>query len=590
MARFKIRSQLFIANLLIIVALTGSLLLVIHHIVGKEIREQVRNGTEDSVRAFETVQRQREQQLQSTAAMVAELPTLKALMPLDHPLTIQDATTQFWQLARSDLFVLAGPNKKIVALHMTKPGWSQESLQQDLDRSVERGEDAAWWYDNGRLYWVFLRPILAGEANEQRTLGILALGIQVDASVASQLAIVSGNQIALATGDTVIASTLPAADENALQRAIRTGTLPATSTSPAEISLATDRYTFASVFLSKSPSIEIRSFVLMPMMPVNTFMDSLNRTIYVLGGIAVLFGALLFGSVARTMTHPLENLVAGVRALANNDFSYSITPRGSSELRELSTAFAQMRSQLLASQQQRIETERVAALGRAASSISHDLRHYLAAIVANAEFLYEADELLKINKSEVYEEIKTASTQMTDLIDSLRELSYRRSTITAEPSNLSQVIRRSIDAIHSKPEFRKVHIVLTVPGDLEGVFDPKKLERAFFNLILNSCEAIDGGNAEIVVEGCARDSFFEIRVRDNGPGIPASIRATLFDPFVSFGKPNGTGVGLAIVSKIVSDHGGSVIVEQTSEAGTAFLVRIPKRQPVAVVPVSPVSS
>src|SRR5579871_22248 len=115
MARFKIRSQLFIANLLIIVALTGSLLLVIHHIVGQEIQEQVRTGTEDSVRAFQTVQRQREQQLQSTAAMVAELPTLKALMPLDHPLTIQDATTQFWQLARSDLFVLAGPNKKIIA-------------------------------------------------------------------------------------------------------------------------------------------------------------------------------------------------------------------------------------------------------------------------------------------------------------------------------------------------------------------------------------------------------------------------------------------------------------------------------------------
>jgi signal transduction histidine kinase len=590
MARFKIRSQLFIANLLIIVALTGSLLLVIHHIVGKEIQEQVRTGTEDSVRAFQTVQRQREQQLQSTAAMVAELPTLKALMPLDHPLTIQDATTQFWQLARSDLFVLAGPNKKIIALHMTKPGWSQESLQHDLDRSIERGEDAAWWYDNGRLYWVFLRPIIAGDASDQRTLGILALGIQVDASVASQLAIVSGNQIALATGDTVIASTLPPADESALQRAMRAGTLSATTTLPTEISLATDRYTFASVLLSKSPSIEIRSFVLMPMMPVNTFMSSLNRTIYVLGGIAVLFGALLFGSVARTMTQPLENLVAGVRALANSDFSYSITPRGSSELRELSTAFAQMRSQLLASQQQRIETERVAALGRAASSISHDLRHYLAAIVANAEFLYEADELLKINKSEVYEEIKTASTQMTDLIDSLRELSYRRSTITAEPSNLSQVIHRSIDAIHAKPEFRKVHIVLTVPGDLEGVFDPKKLERAFFNLILNSCEAIDGGTAEIVVEGHARDSFFEIRVRDNGPGIPASIRFTLFDPFVSFGKPNGTGVGLAIVSKIVTDHGGSVIVEQTSEAGTTFLVRIPRRQPVAVAPVSSLSS
>ncbi len=69
---------------------------------------------------------------------------------------------------------------------------------------------------------------------------------------------------------------------------------------------------------------------------------------------------------------------------------------------------------------------------------------------------------------------------------------------------------------------------------------------------------------------------FEVRVADNGPGIPESIRNTLFDPFVSSGKPNGTGLGLAIVNKIIHDHGGSVSVEQTSEAGTVFLVRLPR--------------
>jgi signal transduction histidine kinase len=71
-----------------------------------------------------------------------------------------------------------------------------------------------------------------------------------------------------------------------------------------------------------------------------------------------------------------------------------------------------------------------------------------------------------------------------------------------------------------------------------------------------------------------KDSF-EIRVEDEGPGIPSSIRNTLFDPFVSSGKPNGTGLGLAIVSKIVQDHSGTVSVEQTSEAGTTILVRLP---------------
>jgi signal transduction histidine kinase len=293
-----------------------------------------------------------------------------------------------------------------------------------------------------------------------------------------------------------------------------------------------------------------------------------------MGGLAVLFGALLFGFVARTITHPLDNLVAGVKALAAGDFTYSITPRGSTELVELSTSFAQMRGQLLALQQQRIETERIAALARAASSISHDLRHYLAAVVANAEFLYEAEQL-KLNKDEIYEEIKTAANQMTDLIDSLRELSYQRSAITPARTRIDQVIRRAIEAIHAKSEFRHARIALVASEDLEGMFDARKLERVFFNLILNACEATTGTEGSITIDAEKTGKEFEIHIRDNGPGIPGSIRSTLFDPFVSFGKPNGTGLGLAIVSKIVQDHSGTVSIEQTSESGTTVLVRLP---------------
>jgi len=91
--------------------------------------------------------------------------------------------------------------------------------------------------------------------------------------------------------------------------------------------------------------------------------------------------------------------VAGVRALAQGDYTYLVSPRGSSEVAELAEAFSRMRGELLTAEQRRFATERIAALGRAASSISHDLRHYLAAVVANAEFLYEA-ERLKLNRDE----------------------------------------------------------------------------------------------------------------------------------------------------------------------------------------------
>jgi len=573
MTRFRLRTQLFIATLLTICGLTGALLLIIRHTVSVETERQVREGTDASVRAFESVQRQREEQLSRSAAMLAILPPLQAMMTTDAP-TIQDSSTIFWKLSGSHLLALANTNHEIVAFHITKPGWPRETAERDFRKSIEQEEDTSWWYDSGRLYEVFLRPITKGVGNNARDLGFLAVGYQVDSSVAEQLALVANNNIALATGDSVIASTLPAQDEAALQKKLAAHDAHVGGDS-GEVTLSTDGYAFSSVLLRGALPSPVRCYVMMPLGPVNSFLRRLNRTIFVLGASAVLFGALLFGFVSQTITKPLDNLVKGVRALAGGDFSYSISREGSSEVAELSNAFAKMRGELLALHQQQIETERIAALGRAASSISHDLRHFLAAVVANAEFLYEAD-ALKLDKSEIYQEIKTASEQMTDLIDSLRELSYRRGTISPEPTNLDQVIRHAIDAVKVRPEFRNRNVTVISNGDLEGEFDSRKLERAIFNLVLNACEATPNGEKNVTIDVRANRDSFEIRVSDQGSGVPENIRDKVFDPFVSSGKPNGTGLGLAIVSKIITDHGGSVAVERTSAAGTVMLVTLPR--------------
>jgi signal transduction histidine kinase len=573
MTHFRLRTQLLIATLLIICGLTGALLLIIRYTVSVETGRQVREGTEASVRAFEGVQRQREQQLSRTAAMLADLPIVKAWMTTEHALTIQDASTSWWKLAGSDLFILALPDRRIVAFHVTKIGLETEVAENDLKRSIEQGEDASWWYDNGRLYEVFLRTITAGVGPSSQELGFLAIGYQVDSTVAEHLAMEANNHIALATGDRLIASTLPPKDEAAMQRWLSKSN-PEANPQEHEIALESDHYAVSSVLLHGALPSPVRCYVMMPMGPVNSFMSRLNRTIFILGASAIIFGAILFGFVSSRITKPLDNLVSGVRALATGNYTYSITPEGATEVAELSRAFAKMRGELLDSQRQQIETERIAALGRAASSISHDLRHYLAAVVANAEFLYEA-EALKLDKSEIYQEIKTASTQMTDLIDSLRELAHQRTAISPEPTDLEQVIRRAIEGVQVRPEFRNRVISLHAPSDMEGMFDPRKLERAFFNLVLNACEATLG-EGRVTVDVQTRSDSFEIRVADQGPGVPENVRGRMFDPFVSSGKPNGTGLGLAIVSKIVGDHGGSVSVERTSETGTVMLVKLPR--------------
>jgi signal transduction histidine kinase len=243
---------------------------------------------------------------------------------------------------------------------------------------------------------------------------------------------------------------------------------------------------------------------------------------------------------------------------------------------ELGTAFSKMRSELLDSQRRQIETEQVAALGRAASSISHDLRHSLAAVVANAEFLYEADKL-KLDRDEIFEEIKIASEQMTELLDSLRELSREHRTLSLVTASLEAVVRHAAEAVLARPEFHNRLISIQAPPETTGVFDSRKIERALFNLLLNACEATsDRGKIDIDIKNS--ENSFEVCIADDGIGIPANIRGTLFDPFISSGKSNGTGLGLAIVSKIIHDHYGSVSVEQTGETGTVFLVKFPRTQ------------
>ena len=574
MARFQLRTQLLIAALVIIAAFTGAILVIVDYMVRSEVRQQAGQSVEASVRAFKNVQMQRDAELSRTASLLAELPPLMALMTTQHAPTIQDASEPFWRLAGSDLFLLADSDGTVLGFHIRNPGWTAGLAESNLKNSLERDSSTAWWYAKGQLYRVVMCPITVGADPSKRQLGILVAGYEVDSSLAGQLATVSGAQIVLTTSGQVVASTLAEKQESEFGSWISRN---ASSTEPQteELALNSERFEAASVTIGGDSAAPIRCYVLVSLDRLTLFLQSLNRLIFILGISAVLLSTVLLGFVARTITRPLDNLVSGVRALSAGDYAYSIQPRGSSEVVELAEAFSVMRGEVLAAHEQRIITERMAALGRAASSISHDLRHYLAAIVANAEFLFDglAD---AAGRAEIYAEIKTASDQMTDLLDSLRELVRGDHAISPERAALDQIIRRGANSVLARPEWRNRSVSIHAKGDMDGVFDPRKLERVFFNLILNACEATTQRSGPIRVDIESSSKTFEVRVADDGTGIPAPIHNVVFDPFVSAGKPGGTGLGLAIVNKIVRDHDGSVVIERTSETGTVLLVTLPR--------------
>ena len=291
MARLRLQTQLLISTLLIICALTGAILLIIRQTVRSQIAEQVRDSTAASLHEFESVQQQLQQQLTRTAGLLAELPPLKALMTTQDAPTIQDGSMPFWRLAGSDLFLLANSQGKVMALNVTRSGLDGRDASDNLATSLKAGEDSSWWYARGRLYWVFLRPITAGAGSNEKQLGLVAIGYEVNSTIAEQLALVADSKIVLAANGKVIASTFPPNEESELQKRITTREFDPGSSST-ELTLGGEPFRVASVVLHDGPPSPVRCYVFVSLKRPIGFINQLNRTILV-GGVSALFFAFL---------------------------------------------------------------------------------------------------------------------------------------------------------------------------------------------------------------------------------------------------------------------------------------------------------
>jgi signal transduction histidine kinase len=271
-------------------------------------------------------------------------------------------------------------------------------------------------------------------------------------------------------------------------------------------------------------------------------------------------------------------LVAGVRALEEGNFAYPLKVTGNDEISTLTSAFQRMRVALRETQRKLLDAERLATIGRMASTISHDLRHPLTAILAYAEFLSEGT-LSEVQRKDFFQEIRIAVNRMTDEINSLLGFSKQREALKRSYGRVEEVIERAIQTVKVLPEFESILITFSHEGEGFGWFDAGKLERVMLNLVFNACEAVAPDSGSVEVTSRVSERGIEIRVADNGPGIPDSIRENLFEPFVSYGKEKGIGLGLTAVHKIMQDHGGEVSVESTGPHGTVFKLRLPAAVP-----------
>ena len=260
-------------------------------------------------------------------------------------------------------------------------------------------------------------------------------------------------------------------------------------------------------------------------------------------------------------------LMAGLLANALAEDLRTETQNSRRTLRQLGEANAQLQQ----AEEAVRRSDRLAALGQLSAGLAHELRNPLGTIRGSAEMLARAvsaeNEVAREVSGFIASEVDRANSLITRFLHFARPLELRPDT-----ADLAQTIDRAIANVER--EAPQVSIYKNYAPEIPPFrFDSELMERVVYNLILNAAQASPAGGA-VTVKTRAADGAAEISVIDRGSGIDREHLNTIFNPFFTT-KPAGVGLGLAIVAKIVDEHGGKISVESEAGKGSVFRVQIP---------------
>jgi signal transduction histidine kinase len=573
------RTTLLIPLLVLSFGCTLLSLLVIRTIVEQQTQTNLASDLQHSVKTYRNFQRQQRELLARESGLLANLPSLKSLMTTYDPRTIEDGGAEFWQVSGSDFFALLNQNGKLIAVYNRGAALDRTGVAHALEADFQK-QDPTLLALNDRVFEISTQPLYFGPKEHGTLLGFVSVGYAIDEHVAQAVSEAAAAEVTFTVDGKVVVSTL---DRDLQQQLVaRGGELLQLPTQNKKIQLGSIDYLAASERLTMSggqeSSIQVPQIVVLKSFEGATqLVDRVNRWVLTLALLALIAGTGMLVSISRTLTRPIETLVGGTRALAQGNFDYQLSEDGAEEIRELSRAFERMRIQLRRTQKELLDSERLATIGRMASSISHDLRHYLSAMYANAEFMSDGN-ISQPEREELMLEVQTAVQGMTDLLESLLLFTQTGRALHPEFESIALMIQRAVGMVRSHPGSRDVKIALSGLSSLEAWVDSKKLGRAVYNLLLNACQAAKRGKGSptVTLTVFEDDNAIGINIADNGPGVPASIRQKIFLPFVSEARESGIGLGLTLAQQIAQEHGGGITLGQTTEGETLFTITLPK--------------
>jgi signal transduction histidine kinase len=292
---------------------------------------------------------------------------------------------------------------------------------------------------------------------------------------------------------------------------------------------------------------------------------------------------LLLTWLSNRALRPIVGLTEAVQRLGRGAPDLVAVPeRGGDELAVLAHEFNAMAQRLAARERELraqgealVRSERLAAIGRIAAQITHEIRNPLSSISLNAE---ELGERLRGSQEPGAAALCDAIVREVDRLAAVTE-EYLRYARLPKPqlvrTDLNDAIRDLLDFV--RPELTSAGISLEqrlAPDLPEVVADPGQIRQLLLNLVRNAREAMPGGGAVFVGTRYA-DGEVLVEIRDTGPGIPPERLGRIFDPFFTT-KERGTGLGLALGQEIAQEHSGQLTVASAVGQGTTFTLRLPR--------------
>jgi signal transduction histidine kinase len=228
--------------------------------------------------------------------------------------------------------------------------------------------------------------------------------------------------------------------------------------------------------------------------------------------------------------------------------------------------------ELVESHERLVQSERFAAVGEAAAYVSHEIKNPLMVIGGLARQVERkvGDEPNALQKLQIIQnEVQRLETFLGDLRDFTRP-----ATPAKQQVNINDVIQE-VDVLMAEQAMSQgVNLVEHLDPNLPLLeADPNQMKQVLLNLVKNALEALDSGGQVILSSGAA-DHQVWFSVRDTGGGMPPEVLEKIFDPFFTT-KEKGTGLGLAVIHKIITDHHGDISVSSSPDKGTTIMVNLP---------------